>query len=339
MNMRKFLLFCIFFIIATHFVPAQDYYFKHYQVENGLSNNTVLSSLQDEDGFLWFGTKDGLNRFDGYRFKTYRGNSDPIHSLGSNYIQSLHEYKGIIWVGTDKGLYKYDKKSDRFSILNEAINDRIAAIEHDEQGNIWFISGNILYKYSILKMETTTFNPNNYFIATSITRDAKGEIWISSLDKLYHYSEESLSFETISLNYVNTSKTNYRITVISALDKNNILIGTQEHGVLSYNRINKSTTVLPFSTKESLFVRQFKKNGANEVWIASESGIFIYNIKTKKYTNLKKDFNDPFSISDNAAYSITIDKENGVWIGTYFGGINYHQKQYTQFKKYFPKID
>ena len=78
---------------------------------------------------MWFGTKDGLNRFDGYRFKTYRGNSNPIHSLGSNYIQSLHEYKGIIWVGTDKGLYQYDKKSDRFSILNEAINDRIAAIE------------------------------------------------------------------------------------------------------------------------------------------------------------------------------------------------------------------
>jgi len=335
--MRKFLLFVFFLIITIHSLRAQDYYFKHYQVENGLSNNTVLTSLQDEDGFMWFGTKDGLNRFDGYRFKTYRGNSDPIHSLGSNYIQSLNEYKGIIWVGTDKGLYKYDKKSDRFSILNEAINDRIAAIEHDEHGNIWFISGNILYKYSTVKNETTTFNPNNYFIATSITRDAKGEIWISSLNKLYHYSEESLSFETISLNYDNTSKTAYRITVIYALDKNNILIGTQEHGVLSYNRIDKSTSVLPFATKESLFVRQFKKNGANEVWIASESGVFIYNIKTKKYTNLKKDFNDPFSISDNAAYSITIDKENGVWIGTYFGGINYHQKQYTQFKKYFPK--
>ena len=335
--MRKFLSFYFILFLSTSFVQAQDYYFMHYQVENGLSNNTVLSSLQDEDGFMWFGTKDGLNRFDGYRFKTYRGNSDPIHSLGSNYIQSLHKYKGIIWVGTDKGLYKYDKKSDRFSILNEAINDRIAAIEHDEQGNIWFISGNILYKYATLKKETTTFNPNNYFMATSITRDAKGEIWISSLDKLYHYSEESLSFETISLKNHTTAKTAYRITVIYALDKNNILIGTQENGVLSYNRINKSTTVLPFSTKESLFVRQFKKNGTNEVWIASESGVFIYNIKTKKYTNLKKDFNDPFSISDNAAYSITIDKENGVWIGTYFGGINYHQKQYTQFKKYFPK--
>ena len=335
--MRKFLSFYFFLFFTTSFVQAQDYYFMHYQVENGLSNNTVLSSLQDEDGFLWFGTKDGLNRFDGYRFKTYRGNSDPIHSLGSNYIQTLHEYKGIIWVGTDKGLYKYDKKSDRFSILSEVINDRIAAIEHDKHGNVWFISGNILYKYSTLKKETTTFNPNNYFIATSITRDENGEIWISSLNKLYHYSEESLSFETISINNPTTAKTAYRITVIYALDKNNILIGTQEHGVLSYNRINKRTTVLPFSTKEYLFVRQIQKNGANEIWIASESGVFIYNTITKKYTNLKKNFNDPFSISDNAAYSITIDKENGVWIGTYFGGINYHQKQYTQFKKYFPK--
>lgn len=332
--MRKFLFFLILLNIIPSFVRAQDYYFKHYQVENGLSNNTVLSSLQDEDGFMWFGTKDGLNRFDGYRFKTYRGNGDPIHSLGSNYIQSLHEYKGIIWVGTDKGLYKYDKKSDRFSILNEAINDRIAAIENDKHGNIWFISGNVLYKYSTLKKETTTFNPGQYFIATSITKDVNGEIWISSLNKLYHYSEESFSFETIPLN--NDVKTNYRITVIYASDKNTILIGTQENGVLSYNISTKNVTPSLFATKESFFVRQFKKKGKNEIWIASESGVFVYNMQTKKYLNLKKDYNNPFSISDNAAYSITIDKEDGVWIGTYFGGINYYQKQYSQFKKYFP---
>jgi ligand-binding sensor domain-containing protein/signal transduction histidine kinase/DNA-binding response OmpR family regulator len=329
--MRKFLFFCFILTFSAHFIHAQDYYFKHYQVEEGLSNNTVLTSIQDQDGFMWFGTKDGLNRFDGYRFKTYRSNSDPFHSLGSNYIQSLHEYKGIIWVGTDKGLYKYDKKLDSFRILNEAINDRINVIDHDKYGNIWFISGSILYKYSLLKKETTTFNPNKYFIATSITRDINGEIWVSSFNKIYHYSEESLSFETILLDSHN------RITVIYALDKNNILIGTQDDGVFNYNRTDKKTAALSLGTKDPLFIRQFNKKDKNEVWIATESGVFIYDIKTKKCTNLKKDFNNPFSISDNAAYSITVDKENGVWIGTYFGGINYHQKQYTQFKKFFPK--
>ena len=334
--MRKFFLFSFLLIFSINFIQAQEYYFKHFQVEEGLSNNTVLTSLQDEDGFMWFGTKDGLNRFDGYRFKTYRSNGNPIHSLGSNYIQSLHEYKGVIWVGTDKGLYQYNKKTDEFTVLNEAINDRINDINHDKNGNIWFISGNILYKYSTVKKETKTFNPNKYFIVTSISRDANGQIWASSLNKIYRYSEENLSFENIPITPPANSA-NFRITVIYALDKNNIAIGTQEDGVLIYNIPNKTTAGLQFSGKNPVYVRQFKTKGNDELWIASESGVYVYNLKTKVNVNLKKNYNDPYAISDNAAYSITIDKENGIWIGTYFGGINYHQKQYTQFKKYFPQ--
>ncbi|MDA6069920.1 response regulator [Flavobacterium sp. AC] len=334
--MRKFFLIVFFSIFSINLIQAQEYYFKHFQVEEGLSNNTVLTSLQDEDGFMWFGTKDGLNRFDGYRFKTYRSNGNPIHSLGSNYIQSLHEYKGVIWVGTDKGLYQYNKKTDQFTVLNEAINDRINDINHDKNGNIWFISGNILYKYSMVKKETKTFNPNKYFIVTSISRDANGEIWASSLNKIYRYSEENLSFENIPITPP-AGSANFRITVIYALDKNNIAIGTQEDGVLVYNIPGKMTSGLQFSTKNPVYVRQFKKKDNDELWIASESGVYVYNLKTKVNVNLKKNYNDPYAISDNAAYSITIDKENGIWIGTYFGGINYHQKQYTQFKKYFPQ--
>ena len=334
--MRKFFLLLLFFIFSIHLIHSQDYYFKHFRVEEGLSNNTVITSLQDEDGFMWFGTKDGLNKFDGYHFKTYRSQNDPIHSLGSNYIQSLHTHKGIIWVGTDKGLYQYDKKTDQFTVLNEAINDRINDINHDKKGNIWFISGNILYKYAPIKKETKTFNPNKYFVATSITQDSNGEIWASSLNKIYHYSEESLSFENIVLNPP-ANKINFRITVIYALDNTTILIGTQDHGVIVYNKKDKSTSFLKFTDKEPVFVRQFKKRGNQELWIASESGVYVYNLKTKTSVNVRKNYNDPYAISDNAAYSITIDKENGIWIGTYFGGINYHQKQYTQFKKYFPK--
>ncbi|PRZ26062.1 hybrid sensor histidine kinase/response regulator transcription factor [Flavobacterium granuli] len=334
--MRKFFLFLFFSIFSINFIEAQDYYFKHFQAEEGLSHNTVLASLQDEDGFMWFGTKDGLNRFDGYRFKTYRSNGDPIHSLGSNFIRSLHSYKGVIWVGTDKGLYQYNKKTDRFTILNEAINNRINDINHDKKGNIWFISGNILYKYSTIKKETETFNSDKYFVATSISQDPNGEIWASSLNKIYHYSDESRSFENLPLVPPGGSP-NFRITAIYALDKNNIVIGTHDDGILVYNIPNKTTSRLNFSTKNPVYVRKFKKRNSNELWIASESGVYVYNLKTKTSVNLKKNYNDPYAISDNAAYSITIDKENGVWIGTYFGGINYHQKQYTQFKKYFPQ--
>ena len=85
------ILFAIFGMLPA--IHAQQYYFKHYQVENGLSNNSVSSSLQDKNGFLWFGTINGLNRFDGYSFKVFRHNPEDSTSIGSNFIRCLYEDK------------------------------------------------------------------------------------------------------------------------------------------------------------------------------------------------------------------------------------------------------
>src|ERR1700742_5073123 len=89
---------------------AQPYYFNHYQVESGLSNNSVECSIQDDDGFLWFGTINGLNRFDGYSFKTFYNDPGDSTSIGSNFIRCLYnDSHGTIWVGTNKGVYTFDK--------------------------------------------------------------------------------------------------------------------------------------------------------------------------------------------------------------------------------------
>lgn len=323
---------CLLFLSTTIF--SQEYYFKHYKVENGMSNNSVLASIQDKDGFLWFGTKDGLNRFDGYHFKTFRSGANPKTSLGINYIQSLHEFKNYIWVGTDKGLYSYDKKLDKFTFINEAINNRINDIDNDLKNNLWFISIGTLVKYNVDTKQTTMFDRRNTFYTTSITCDKNGVIWASSYDNLYRYSEATQSFDEINVQLPNST---FSISTIYALDANSILIGTRDHGVYKYDIKTKKT--LPFinGAHKPIFVRQFKKSNRNELWIASESGVYIYNLENKTIKNLRKSPSDPYAISDNAAYCITIDKENGVWIGTYFGGVNYHQKQYDQFKKYFPR--
>lgn len=329
---KKGALVCLIFLSTTIF--SQEYYFKHYKVENGMSNNSVLASIQDKDGFLWFGTKDGLNRFDGYHFKTFRSGANPKTSLGINYIQSLHEFKNYIWVGTDKGLYWYDKKLEKFTFLNEAINNRINAIENDLKNNLWFISIGTLVKYNVDTKETKLFEGSNSFYATSITCDKNGVIWASSYDDLYRYSEATQSFDKIK---VQLPSSTFSISVIYALDGNSVLIGTKDHGVYKYDVLTGKTAPFINGAERPIFVRQFKKNNRNELWIASESGVSIYNLKNKTIKNLRKSPSDPYAISDNAAYCITIDKENGVWIGTYFGGVNYHQKQYDQFKKYFPR--
>ncbi len=91
MNYRIYILAFLLCIQNKGF--GQSYYFRHYQVENGLSNNAVICSLQDKKGFLWFGTKDGLNRFDGYTFKIFRNNSTDSQSIGNNFIHCIYEDK------------------------------------------------------------------------------------------------------------------------------------------------------------------------------------------------------------------------------------------------------
>jgi len=127
---------------------SQPYYFTHYQVEHGLSNNVVLCSLQDKNGFMWFGTRDGLNRFDGYTFKTFQSNFNSHSVLESNYIRALKEdKKGKMWVGTDQGLYIFDPLIEQFTLFHPDFKDEILDVQEDQNNDMWFINDMKLYKY------------------------------------------------------------------------------------------------------------------------------------------------------------------------------------------------
>lgn len=327
----------LFILIISSFlkIQAQDYYFKNYQVEDGLSHNTITSSLQDHRGFLWFGTKDGLDRFDGYTFKVFRYKPGEEFGLGSNFIRTLHEYRNNIWVGTDNGLYKYNEELEQFHLIKSSANKPILDIENDDQGNLWFIAGGITYKLNLETSEITNFNDH---YAWWVVRDQSGKIWMTTQDRFYSYSPDSNSFSEESLNFDLSKTYPFIITKIQPTDQGKLLIGTKYQGAFWYDlKTNDSRSVLP-ENQDPLYVRDFAFRNKEELWIATESGVFIYNTKTEQFQNLKKSYNNPYALSDNAIYSIMVDQEGGTWIGTYFGGINYYPKPYTPFKKYFPKV-
>lgn len=337
---RQIILYFLLLISAAH-VFGQSYNFRNYRVENGLSNNSVHAILQDSSGFMWFGTKDGLNRFDGYTFKVFRGNPDDSSSIGSNIIQTLYEDNGEMWVGTDKGLYEYDAKSEKLSLIKFTANKYIRSILRDENDNLWFVADFTLYKFNLETEKLRTFETDKYFFATSICKTPAGVIWVSASSGTIHkYDPRSDTFRSYDIFSKSEETTYHWIETIYSPDDDFLLIGTQSQGIKRFD-IPTATyqDVLPFDEDNAeLFVRNFVKSGKNEYWAATESGVYIYNDSLNTFTNLKKQYNNPYSISDNAIYAVHKDREGGIWVGSYFGGVSYYPNQYAPFQKFFPKI-
>jgi ligand-binding sensor domain-containing protein/signal transduction histidine kinase len=320
---------------------GQSYYFRHYQVENGLSNNAVICSIQDKKGFLWFGTKDGLDRFDGYTFKIFRNDPDDENSIGSNFIHSLFvDSSDVLWAGTEKGLYQYDATTESFSLLPGSLKEQITEIEMDADGNLWYISNFTLFKFNQPSKKLEQFPIDLYFETTSICTLPDRSVWISTPSGLLKkYNPATNSFTEYNM-FTHSPKTvSTWIEKLYGTANGDILIGTSNQGVKLFDtKTADYKDILTYNAdKTEIFARNFVLINEDECWIATESGIFIYNMKSGNSINLHKDYHNPYSISDNAVYTFCKDKEGGIWAGTYFGGINYYPKQSLTFQKYFPE--
>ena len=337
--MRKKIILVVLCVISMHTICGQEYYFRHYQVENGLSHNTVFTSIQDKHGFIWLGTKIGLNRFDGHNFNQYQFNSNDPKSLGCNIVKTLYEFGKYIWVGTDNGLYRFDENKEEFHLIASTKEKAVSDINSDSDGNLWYLCNGNPIKYSIKENKRTSFPKMDNNGLNTISKDKNGTIWFSSSQNFFNYSSKSNDFKKYKVTHENNNNLPFIITkILASKQTNSIIIGTQNHGIICYNKLKKSFEKLPISNIKSLYIRDLKENENGDLWIASEFGLFIYNYKTKVSRNFKKNYYNPYSISDNAIYSITFDSEGGMWIGTYFGGINYSPKSYTPFQKYFTKF-
>ena len=318
---------------------AQSYFFRNYQVENGLSNNTIFSSLQDKKGFLWFGTKDGLNRFDGYHFKVFNVTENEDKLLNTNYTNCLMtDSNNVLWIGCRKGIYTYNYDKEKLKSFTDSLEE-IIGLQMDGRNNLWIISKYVLYQYNFITKKLKKFPSEKYFSATSLCIDSNKQIWVSTtngtIEKFDNKTQHFMSYDVFNHSPFSTST---YISKIYATENNTIFISTSSQGLKEFDKKTSSykDVLTHNSDKSSIHIRDILRYSKNEYWFASESGIFILNTITKKFTNLKKKFLDPFSLNDNAIYTLCMDNEGGVWAGTYFGGINYYSKKNGVFYKYFP---
>jgi ligand-binding sensor domain-containing protein/signal transduction histidine kinase/DNA-binding response OmpR family regulator len=288
---------------------------------------------------MWFGTRNGLNRFDGNTFKVFHNVLSDVQSLGSNSIFSLFEdEKEQLWVGTYSGIYLYNPQQESFSAFKLLPPGEVRFIAGDKEHNIWIISNFTLYRYNEDNSQITSFKlDNDQTIALRLTQ--QGELWTATTNGLIkHYNFQTGKFSDYNIKRLYKNDKLSPIEDLYPIGDSALLIGC----------MNK---VLLFNYKTSDIVNVFKRNSHNddvhvhkifrqsddEYWLGTEGGIYIFDIKTFKTKIVSKDYSNPYSITDNIVSAISKDKEGGIWIGTFFGGVNYYSKQYNAFKKYFPE--
>ncbi len=336
--MIKYLAFiligCLFTIEDCY---AQDnFYFSNYQVEDGLSHNTVMCSLQDDKGFIWLGTKDGLNRFDGNAFKIFRHSEENKNSIGNDYVRCLSIDKtGRMLVGTQSGLYQYHPKTESFTHIASSGNKSIKEICVDMEGNIWYIAEGTLICQRQNKVDV--YPNDKYFSPTAFCLTENGTLWTASSDgNIRKFNAATNSFTTFPI--LSQQSTGSWIETMYGSNDSSILIGTSAEGLYSFstNTGSVKSLIRYNQDKTGIYVRDILQINADEFWLATESGIFVYNDQKNSIINLRKDYHNPYSLSDNAVYTLCKDQEGGLWAGTYFGGVNYFAQDQLLFQKYFP---
>ncbi len=315
--------------------------FRHHTVENGLSANSVRTITQDRKGFIWFGTDSGLNCFDGIQIKDF--NPGRTDGPGSRAISSLYEdTDGIIWVATDEDIYLYDPSKDIFTCFDilttkhEKLTGIISNIMQDKDLNLWFSSyGRGIFKYDKKNKELTRYTPtdgcNNIYY---VYADSENAIWAAgNSSALYKLNKTNQVFERFAV-YPEKGKQFSNTLAIFEDVSNNLWLGTWNTGVQKLDRYTGELTAYlsPATGKGVMHIHSICEYSNQLLLVGSDDGLSLLNKATGEHHLFVPDELNPYSLTDKFIYPIVKDKEGGIWIGTYYGGVNYLSPRTGQFE-------
>ncbi len=341
--------FNCFNALGQEIVPnLNDLSFKHIFSSDGLSQRSIKDILQDNKGYLWFGTRDGLNKYDGDKITIYRHNSEDTGSLTHSSILCLFEdTKSNIWIGTNEGLNKYNPKEDNFikyqsnnnlkELSNKEIwsitqlNDSVLGIATNKGLNFIELTSanNDISRFGMEHLEKTFANSKVRDLLTA----KNGDLWICTVEGISIYNPQTNKI--ISIEYLENSikETFLNNPPVLFEDKeSNIWLG-YDKGLAIFNKDLRVFSNYTFN-KNILIntaVRSICEDSYGNLWVGTYDGLFILNMITQKKFHVKHNKNNPKSLSQNSIYKIIKDSKGDMWIGTWAGGVNYFDRSYAIF--------
>ncbi|MFD2164241.1 two-component regulator propeller domain-containing protein [Paradesertivirga mongoliensis] len=314
--------------------------FNRKTSRNGLSQSFVRSITSDKNGFIWIGTSDGLNKYDGYTFKIYQSNAGKKGSLStSTILYTYTDKKGVLYVATENGgLNVYNSSTDNFTVYknnpkdpNSIASNRVTTIYEDSRGILWVAledKGLHIFDRKTQRFKKGfTANSNGKGLVSNyvraISEDKQGRLWIGTDNGISVLSRDRKTFK----NYFSTSQPNSLSTgVIRSIftdSDGDVWIGTAFGGLNLYDKNNDGFIKFKHTSNPNSLLGDYvpgiceAKDG--KIWVATNWGMSVYNKQSKTFVNYTNDPFDVNSLVDNGLNTVYADKEGNIWIGSIAG--------------------
>ena len=364
-SVKKILFICLYvlfgFIKAAGQAPP-DIEFDRYTTKDGLSNGYINFILQDSKGFIWIGTPNGLNRFDGISFKNYYFDPKDTTTIPGSWVNSMAEdANGNLWLMTNNGICVYDRKNDNFSrklvIINEnqLIGYSFFTCLIDSKGYLWVSASNLeIFRFKLydnpelqsgkihaemfpIDEDDVDFNyKNNIF---SIVED-RGRIWLASYsNKLFYFDKEENKFISQPLNVPEAAKFSNKRKILTKDSSGDLFLTIEDGGLLQYNK-EKNICKLYSPSANGMGPRgkvlfAVAEDNDGRIWVGDRDyeGITILNKKTGKFSYCQADKWNPYSLLTNKINWIYRDHVGNMWVGTIIG-ISKYSPDKSKFKRF-----
>ncbi|WP_234735792.1 hybrid sensor histidine kinase/response regulator transcription factor [Tellurirhabdus bombi] len=322
--------------------------FSHLTVEEGLSQSSVYAITQDKADFMWFGTRDGLNRYDAGKVVVYRKQSKQPNSLSSNAINSLlTDRQGRLWVGTNGGLNFYQPKQDNFQrIVSDSTNtqslsnSQVTTLLQDLDGSLWVGTRDGLnrskkptsfqFERFLATSDAQTALANTYIRA--LFQDRQGTLWVGTSAGLSRLTRTKAGRYQIANFYLEAKDSVYRdnanwVNTIAEDAAGRLWLGTEKKGIALFDKTKgkvvswNAVQGLDLSTQT---IRNIEPGEQGRFWVGTISGLYIIAQDGRYFQKLTNNPAKVGSLNDNSIRAIYRDRNGSFWVGTYYGGVNFY---------------
>lgn len=291
-------------------------------MDNGLPSNAVRSVVQGSKGYMWFGTDNGLCRFDGYDVKTYY---NPFTTV-DQYVSALTACEEGLLVGCNNGAYLFSYETDRFQKLSDKITAPVLNFSLDGDQNVWIsTNGQGAFRYNRTTHELHQYPMKNIQGKVQcMLVDANNQVWMlsnHSKASIYHLNKSTDQFEAFPVK--GDANKFYGLAMLASPD-GNIYVGTWDNGLFKLNADGSAEQLISGTLSNAVHhIHQLYNNGNKYILIASDDGLVQYDIQNRSWSMLSE-VNDPSrSTNERFVYGIAGDNEGGIWVTTFYGGVSY----------------